>query len=335
MNTKDRYAERIMDAYVLLMLCFFPLFTLRGYRDILKDRFKAFCILTGGAAVFLLLVFLYRFFFEGDFLYRRRAAKRGAKKEEKKPSPGPHGLRERISAFFPACRLFFEDLEKALRETGIVKKPLSTDLPMLLLIVVYLVSMLRSGYLYETFWGIWGAQEGKSGGGRCMGFLTWFMIFLAYFMLSRIYRAKLWHILLGLFTGILVCLWGITDFFKMNLFHFFDGVAPVYWETFASSVGNINSYTSLYGPSSEGGEDLAPPFLFRGHADLLYGLLHGKVRQRGPFLRGAFCPPPPLRLEVEGELPPLLGVDPRFPLLYVDAGLSHKERDDPSYRKYL
>ncbi len=245
MNTKDRYAERIMDAYVLLMLCFFPLFTLRGYRDILKDRFKAFCILTGGAAVFLLLVFLYRFFFEGDFLYRRRAAKRGAKKEEKKPSPGPRGLRERISAFFPACRLFFEDLEKALRETGIVKKPLSTDLPMLLLIVVYLVSMLRSGYLYETFWGIWGAQEGKSGGGRCMGFLTWFMIFLAYFMLSRIYRAKLWHILLGLFTGILVCLWGITDFFKMNLFHFFDGVAPVYWETFASSVGNINSYTSL------------------------------------------------------------------------------------------
>ena len=63
MNTKDRYAERIMDAYVLLMLCFFPLFTLRGYRDILKDRFKAFCILTGGAAVFLLLVFFYRFFF--------------------------------------------------------------------------------------------------------------------------------------------------------------------------------------------------------------------------------------------------------------------------------
>ena len=94
-------------------------------------------------------------------------------------------------------------------------------------------------------------------------------------------------------------------------------------------------YGSLHGPSSEGGEELAPPFLFRGHADLLYGLLHGKVRQRGPFLRGAFCPPPPLRLEVEGELPPLLGVDPRFPLLYVDAGLSHKERDDPSYRKYL
>ena len=95
-----------MDAYVLLMLCFFPLFTLRGYRDILKDRFKAFCILTGGAAVFLLLVFLYRFFFEGDFLSPPRSEKGSEEGGEKTLSRAARSERKN-KRLFPGMQALF------------------------------------------------------------------------------------------------------------------------------------------------------------------------------------------------------------------------------------
>lgn len=124
------------------------------------------------------------------------------------------------------------------RMEGDKKKPfLMTDLIFLGLVTVYLISMLLSGYIYEGWWG---------STGRYMGFFLWFLLFLSYFFLTRFYRFKKIHLLFLSFSVFLQASWGISDFFWMNLFHFFDKVQnKSLWSTFAGGVGNINGYTSL------------------------------------------------------------------------------------------
>ena len=118
------------------------------------------------------------------------------------------------------------------------KKPLfATDLPFCLLILLFFLSMFLSGYPYETWWG---------STGRYMGSFTWLLLFCAYFFLSRFYRFKKVHLLFLSVSIFLQASWGISDFFWMNLLHFFDLVEDKsLWSTFAGGIGNINGYTSL------------------------------------------------------------------------------------------
>ena len=122
-------------------------------------------------------------------------------------------------------------------EGGKKKAFLPTDYLFLALVAVYFISMFLSGYIYETWWGSMG---------RNMGSFTWLLLFTVYLFLTRFYRFKKGHLILLSISIFLQASWGISDFFWMNLFHFFDGVDnKSLWSSFSGGVGNINGYTSL------------------------------------------------------------------------------------------
>ena len=188
--------------YLALMLLVFPLYSRDKYFDILQARFDFFWICS---SIFSVLLFSF------VILYSLTL-----KKEERKE-------------ILPS--LFW-------KSEGDKKKPLfASDLPFFLLLILFFLSMLISGYPYETWWG---------STGRYMGVLTWLLFFTVYLGLSRFYRYKKFHILLFSVGVILQCLWGISDFYMLNYMHFFDNVSDLSkWAMFAGPVGNINGYTSL------------------------------------------------------------------------------------------
>ncbi len=195
-----------MSLYVLLMLCGFPYLTHDAYFDILETRFQGFWRLTLGMGIIMLLLGLA--YLICDLIY----------------AEGRNG-----KAFFGLWnpKHYHDRLKPHL---------LPTDIPFALLILIYLLSMALSGYPYETWWG---------NRGRCMGVLVWLMLYLAYICITRFYHFRRWHVYAFLLAGLGVAIWGLTDFFQLNVFGFFDEVGDkAYWCIFASSIGNINSYTS-------------------------------------------------------------------------------------------
>lgn len=188
--------------YLAIILLIYPLYIHDGYYDILQVKFKFFWVLTLAYTV-IMLVFL---------LLHALTLKNGMRK----------------SLYFS---LFIREEEEK-------KKPfLATDIPFFFLILIFLISMIHSGYIYETWWG---------STGRYMGSFTWLLLFFAYFFVSRFYRFKKIHLLFLSISIALQAAWGISDFFWMNLFHFFDLVEDkILWSTFAGGIGNINGYTSL------------------------------------------------------------------------------------------
>lgn len=188
--------------YLAIILLIYPLYIHDGYYDILQVKFKFFWILTLAYTV-IMLAFL---------LLHALTLKNGMRK----------------SLYFS---LFIRE------EEGKKKPFLATDIPFFLLILIFLISMIHSGYIYETWWG---------STGRYMGSFTWLLLFFAYFFVSRFYRFKKIHLLFLSISIVLQAAWGISDFFWMNLFHFFDLVEEKsLWSTFAGGIGNINGYTSL------------------------------------------------------------------------------------------
>jgi hypothetical protein len=198
----QNFASHIMDIYVLVMLCVFPLYTHDGYYDILKSRFDFFWRATCITAAILLIAGVFYFL----------SGRKGTHKVEK------GGILQQLN---PA---------------SLWKKLSVPDRFLLLLIFIYFISFALSGYPYETWWGNLG---------RYQGLLNMLMIGLLYFMITRFYHYKARHIKAFQMIGLLMCLWGITDFFKMDIFGFFADVTDVgYMELFASSIGNINMYTT-------------------------------------------------------------------------------------------
>ena len=188
--------------YLAIILLIYPLYIHDGYYDILQVKFKFFWVLTLAYMV-IMLAFL---------LLHALTLKNGMRKP----------------LYFS---LFIRE------EEGKKKTFLATDIPFFFLILIFLISMIHSGYIYETWWG---------STGRYMGSFTWLLLFFAYFFVSRFYRFKKIHLLFLSISIALQAAWGISDFFWMNLFHFFDLVEADYLKaSFAGGIGNINGYTSL------------------------------------------------------------------------------------------
>ena len=201
-----KIAGRFMTLYVLLILCVFPFLTHDAYFDILETRFRGFWTWTLGMGVIMLLLGI------------------------------TYLISDRIYAGGIGGRAFFALWNPKHFRDRLKLHLLPTDIPFVLLILIYLISMALSGYPYETWWG---------NRGRYMGVLMWLMLFLAYVCITRLYRFRRWHLYAFLLAGLAICLWGITDFFELNVFGFFDEVPDrKYWIIFAASIGNINSYTS-------------------------------------------------------------------------------------------
>ena len=101
-----------------------------------------------------------------------------------------------------------------------------------------LISTLSSDYVYESFWG----NEG-----RFTGLFLITLYVLSYFCISRFWKFRSWYLDLILAVGIIVSLFGITDYFKLDIFRFKVLMQPEQRSIFTSTIGNINTYTAYVG----------------------------------------------------------------------------------------
>ena len=125
-----------------------------------------------------------------------------------------------------------ENLKWSVLKTKLTK----TDICFVALIFIMALSVLFADYQYEALWG---------SRGRFNGLVLWLMFFIAYGLVTRFYHFKKWHLYAYLIAACLPEIWGITDFFLLDLLHFHTGAAADYIYTFVSSVGNINTYTNM------------------------------------------------------------------------------------------
>ena len=115
---------------------------------------------------------------------------------------------------------------------GDMNKP---ELAILIFLALYGVSTLFSDYKYESVWG----NEG-----RLCGLFFMAVTVAVYLTIERKLVFKRWLLDLFLISSMLVCLWGITDFFKLDLFQFKYQLSEEDAKIFTSSLGNVNTYTA-------------------------------------------------------------------------------------------
>lgn len=127
-------------------------------------------------------------------------------------------------------------LKEKLKWSNLRTKLTKTDICFTALIFIMTLSVIFADYQYEALWG---------SRGRFNGLVLWLMFFIAYGLVTRFYHFKKWHLYAYLIAACLPEIWGITDFFLMDLFGFHVNTEPKYIYTFVSSVGNINTYTNM------------------------------------------------------------------------------------------
>ncbi|GLB24708.1 hypothetical protein LXJ15735_09490 [Lacrimispora xylanolytica] len=120
----------------------------------------------------------------------------------------------------------------------LVERCTIVDTLIILYWLIALISTLSSDYFYEAFWG----NEG-----RFTGLFLITLYVLSYFCVSRFWKFKSWYIDLVLLAGMVVCIFGITDYFDMDILHFKAFIQPSQRPIFTSTIGNINTYTSYVG----------------------------------------------------------------------------------------
>ena len=120
------------------------------------------------------------------------------------------------------------------RFDSLKKQPAAYKFLILFLILVG-ISTLLSDYKFESFWG----NEG-----RFSGLFLISLYVLGVFMIGKLGKIKKWYLDLFLLSGVLVCLFGITDYFRMDLLHWKAGVTSTQADSFTSTLGNINTYTA-------------------------------------------------------------------------------------------
>lgn len=107
-------------------------------------------------------------------------------------------------------------------------------------IAVALLSTLTSEYKYESFWG----NEG-----RYCGFFLLSLYVVLYFLVSRFFRFRQWYLDAFLLSSSLAGIFGITDYFRMDIMGYKVGVPLSTADIFTSTFGNINTFTAFLGMS--------------------------------------------------------------------------------------
>lgn len=100
------------------------------------------------------------------------------------------------------------------------------------------ISTLQSRYTYEAFWG----NEG-----RYSGLFLILIYIMVYFIISRIAKPREWYLQLFLISGMIICIFGMTDYFQMDLLNIRGKMSHEQSIIFTSTLGNINSYTAYVG----------------------------------------------------------------------------------------
>lgn len=100
------------------------------------------------------------------------------------------------------------------------------------------LSTVFSDYRYESFWG----NEG-----RYSGLFLISLYVLGVFIIGKLGKFHKWHLELFLFSGLLVCMFGISDYFHMDILGWKRGIADRDADIFVSFIGNVNTYTAYVG----------------------------------------------------------------------------------------
>lgn len=124
---------------------------------------------------------------------------------------------------------------KHLCESFRIKSLKPVDWAMLVFLGAVTISTCQSDYFYESFWG----NEG-----RFMGLFLMILYTVSYFMLSRFLRFKQWYLDVFLGTGMIVCIIGILQYFDIDPIGFKENMIWEQYKIFASTIGNINTYTA-------------------------------------------------------------------------------------------
>lgn len=196
-------AAAITGVFVFIILVIFPLYTNDKYFDILAARYMFFKI---WAIMFVLsLSLLGVIYLIVDYI----------KDEEE----------------VPAAIKFLNRLTWP----NIKKNVLISDIFMIMMVVVCLISTIGSEFKTESFYG---------SSGRFQGLECWMLYATTYFCITRTFRYKRIFLDFAIICGCIACIWGTMDFFMMDPFKFFVGVNAHQRSMFASSIGNLNTYTN-------------------------------------------------------------------------------------------
>lgn len=131
--------------------------------------------------------------------------------------------------------LYRRNLTAGLNMKSLWKKITMTDRMLLFFLLFAMISTIQSDYIFESFWG----NEGRYSG--------LFLILLygaSMFLIEKFGQIRKWYLDLFIFAGILACLFGITDYFKMDILHFKVTLDESTKLSFTSTFGNINTYTA-------------------------------------------------------------------------------------------
>lgn len=109
-----------------------------------------------------------------------------------------------------------------------------TDWAMLAFLCSAVISTVCSEYKYEALWG----NEGRLNGLFLLAIYS-----ISYFCISRFWEFRDWYVKVFLLVSIIVCVYGIGDFFRIDFFQI-EPVVDQESEIFTSTIGNINVYTS-------------------------------------------------------------------------------------------
>lgn len=130
----------------------------------------------------------------------------------------------------------FKQLRSNLKGKKIMQILTPTDLAVIAFAALALLSALFSDWKYEAFWG----NEGRLSGAFLLTLYA-----LAYFCVVKNLKFRSWYLDVALFSGLLVCLFGLTDFFQLDLLHFKSTISDAQKRIFTSFIGNINMYTAI------------------------------------------------------------------------------------------
>lgn len=118
---------------------------------------------------------------------------------------------------------------------NILKKITVPELSILFFLIIAIISTIQSDFFYESFWG----NEG-----RYTGLFTLTLYGISTLFIIRYLYFKNWILYFFLFSGFLVCCFGITDYYKLDILGFKVNIAPTQYNIFMSTIGNVNTYTS-------------------------------------------------------------------------------------------
>ena len=100
------------------------------------------------------------------------------------------------------------------------------------------LSWVFCDFPWEAFWGT---------SGRFNGVFLITIYTITYFVVTRFCTLKRWHLDAFLLVSLFVCLFGITDYFQMDLLGFKENMLDKQKSIYTSTLGNINTYTVYVG----------------------------------------------------------------------------------------